>query len=134
MSRDEGDQWGIVTKDSPYPSVSETLERLEEAVRKKGLGIFAVVDHSGEAQRVGLRMPDTKLLIFGSPKAGTPLMVASPLLALDLPLKALVWEEGGRVLVSYNATSYLAQRYNLPSELAENIAGIDALVDGVLGA
>jgi uncharacterized protein (DUF302 family) len=79
-------------------------------------------------------MPDTKLLIFGSPMAGTPLMVASPLLALDLPLKALVWEEGGRVLVSYNATSYLAQRYNLPSELAENIAGIDALVDGVLGA
>ena len=134
MSRDEGDQRGIVTKDSPYPSVSETLERLEEAVRKKGLGIFAVVDHSGEAQRVGLRMPDTKLLIFGSPKAGTPLMVASPLLALDLPLKALVWEDGGRVRVSYNATSYLAQRYNLPSELAENIAGIDALVDGVLGA
>ena len=134
MSRDEGDQRGIVTKDSPYPSVSETLERLEEAVRKKGLGIFAVVDHSGEAQRVGLRMPDTKLLIFGSPKAGTPLMMASPLLALDLPLKALVWEDGDRVRVSYNATSYLAQRYNLPSELAENLAGIDALVDGVLGA
>ena len=134
MLRDEGDQRGIVTKDSPYPSVSETLERLEEAVRKKGLGIFAVVDHSGEAQRVGLRMPDTKLLIFGSPKAGTPLMVASPLLTLDLPLKALVWEDGDRVRVSYNATSYLAQRYNLPSELAENLAGIDALVDGVLGA
>jgi len=122
-----------VTKDSPYSSVSETLERLEEAVRRKGLGIFAVVDHSGEAERVGLRMPDTKLLIFGSPKAGTPLMVASPLLALDLPLKVLVWEGGDRVRVSYNATSYLAQRYDLPNEMAENIAGIDALVDGALG-
>ena len=133
MSHDEGDQRGVVTKDSPYPSVSETLERLEEAVRKKGLGIFAVVDHSGEAQHVGLRMPDTKLLIFGSPKAGTPLMVASPLLALDLPLKVLVWEDGDRVRVSYNATSYLAQRYGLPGELAKNIAGIDALVDGALG-
>ena len=132
MSRDEGDQRGIVTKDSPYPSVSETLERLQEAVRKKGLGIFAVVDHSGEAQRVGLRMPDTKLLIFGSPKAGTPLMVASPLLALDLPLKTLVWEDQGQVKVSYNATSYLARRHDLPSELVKNIAGIDAIVDGAL--
>ena len=134
MSHDEGDRRGIVTKDSPYSSVSETLERLEEAVRKKGLRIIAVVDHSGEAERVGLRMPDTKLLIFGSPKAGTPLMVASPLLALDLPLKALVWEDGDRVRVSYNATSYLVQRYDLPSELSKNIAGIAALVEGVLGA
>jgi uncharacterized protein (DUF302 family) len=133
VSHDKGNQRGIVTKDSPYFSVSETLERLEEAVRRKGLGIFAVVDHSGEAKRVGLRMPDTKLLIFGSPKAGTPLMVASPLLALDLPLKVLVWEDGDRVRVSYNATSYLAQRYDLPNEMAENIAGIDALVDGTLG-
>jgi uncharacterized protein (DUF302 family) len=133
VSHDKGNQRGIVTKDSPYSSVSETLERLEEAVRRKGLGIFAVVDHSGEAKRVGLRMPDTKLLIFGSPKAGTPLMVASPLLALDLPLKVLVWEDGDRVRVSYNATSYLAQRYDLPNEMAENIAGIAALVDGTLG-
>ena len=134
MQQDKDDHQGIITKDSPYASVSETLERLEEAVRQKGLQKFAIVDHSGEAERVGLRMPETKLLIFGSPKAGTPLMVASPLLALDLPLKALVWEDRGQVRVSYNATSYLAQRYNLPSELAENIAGIDALVEGVLGA
>ena len=134
VSRNEEDHRGIVTKDSPYPSVSETLERLQEAVRKKGLGIFAVVDHSGEAERVGLRMPDTRLLIFGSPEAGTPLMVASPLLALDLPLKALVWEDGDQVRVSYNATSYLAERHGLPSELAKNIAGIDALVEGALGA
>ena len=134
MAHDEGDRRGIVTKDSPYPSVSETLERLEEAVRRKGLRTFALVDHSGEAERAGLRMRETKLLIFGSPEAGTPPMVASPLLALDLPLKALVWEDRGRVRVSYNATSYLAERHSLPSELAKNIAGIDALVDGVLGA
>ena len=132
MSHDEGDHGGIITKDSPYTSVSETLERLEEAVRRKGLRTFALVDHSGEAERAGLRMPETKLLIFGSPEAGTPLMVASPLLALDLPLKVLVWEDRGRVRVSYNATSYLVQRYDLPSELAKNIAGIDALVDGGL--
>ena len=77
-------------------------------------------------------MQETKLLIFGSPKAGTPLMVASPLLALDLPLKALVWEDGGQVRVSYNATPYLAGRYALPSELVKKIAGIDALIDGAL--
>ena len=133
MSHDEGDHRGIITKDSPYTSVAETLERLEEAVRRKGLRTFALVDHSGEAERAGLRMPETKLLIFGSPEAGTPLMVASPLLALDLPLKVLVWEGRGRVRVSYNATSYLAQRYGLPGGLAKNIAGIDALVDGALG-
>jgi uncharacterized protein (DUF302 family) len=132
VSHDEGDHGGIITKDSPYTSVSETLERLEEAVRRKGLRTFALVDHSGEAERAGLRMPETKLLIFGSPEAGTPLMVDSPLLALDLPLKVLVWEDRGRVRVSYNATSYLVQRYDLPSELAKNIAGIDALVDGAL--
>ena len=133
MPQDNEDHRGIITKDSPYPSVSETLERLEEAVSQKGLQTFAVVDHSGEAERAGLRMPETKLLIFGSPRAGTPPMLASPLLALDLPLKALVWEDRGRVRVSYNATSYLAARHDLPSELAKNIAGIDALIDGALG-
>ena len=133
MPQDKDDHQGMITKDSPYPSVSETLERLEEAVRQNGLQTFAVVDHSGEAERVGLQMQETKLLIFGSPEAGTPVMVASPLFALDLPLKVLVWEDGSRVRVSYNATAYLAERYDLPSELAKNIAGIDALVDGALG-
>ena len=132
MPQDNDDPQGVITKDSPYISVSETLERLEEVVRQKGLQTFAVVDHSGEAERVGLQMQETKLLIFGSPKGGTPLMVASPLLALDLPLKALVWEDRGQVRVSYNATSYLAKRHDLPSELAKNIAGIDAIVDGAL--
>ncbi len=122
-----------MTLDSPYASVSETLEHLEEAVRDKDLQTFAIVDHSGEAKRARLQMQETKLLIFGSPKAGTPLMVASPLLALDLPLKALVWDDGGQVRLSYNATSYLATRHDLPSELVKNIAGIDALIDGALG-
>src|SRR5918992_6103972 len=123
-----GDERGIVTRTSAYPSVSETLRRLRETVREKGLEEFAFIDHSGAAERVGLEMQEAKLLIFGSPRAGPPLMVASPLLALDLPLKALVWDDGGQVRVSYNATSYLAKRHDLPSELVKNIAGIDALI------
>jgi uncharacterized protein (DUF302 family) len=130
--QDDGGSRGIVTKESPYPSVSETLQHLQEAVRQKGLKVFALVDHSGEAEHAGLEMQEAKLLIFGSPKAGTPLMVFSPLLALDLPLKALVWEDRGQVRVSYNSTAYLAKRYALPDELAKNIAGIEGLIDEAL--
>ena len=105
------------------------MNHSEEVLRARGLTILALVDHSGEAARVGLTMRPTKLLIFGSPSAGTPLMVAAPLLALDLPLKALIWQDGaGHVLVSYNATTYLAARYRLPDALLPNIAGIDALI------
>jgi uncharacterized protein (DUF302 family) len=119
---------GIVSKPSPY-GVGETLRRLEETVRGKGLTIFARVDHSDEAQRAGLAMQPAHVLFFGSPKAGTPLMVASPLLALDLPLKALVWQDaGGRVWVSYTSPAYLAARYAIPDELVKNIAGIEAVV------
>src|SRR5919112_2618479 len=129
-----GDERGIVTRTSAYPSVSETLRRLRETVREKGREEFAFIDHSGAAERVGLEMQEAKLLIFGSPRAGTPLMVASPLLALDLPLKILVWcNRDGDVLVSYNATSYLARRYDIPENLVRNTAGIDALVEGALG-
>ena len=125
---------GVVTKPSSF-TIAETLERLENVIRSKGLTIFALIDHSGEAERIGLRMQDAKLLIFGSPKAGTPLMIASPLLALDLPLKALVWKDKeGRVLVSYNSVPYLTDRYNLPVELTKNIAGIDALIESGLSA
>src|SRR5215211_5836611 len=128
-----GDEEGIVTKASPYPSVPETLERLRRMVREKGLEEFALIDHSGAAERFGLEMQEAKLLIFGSPRAGTPLMVASPLLALDLPLKVLVWHNrDGEVLVSYNATSYLARRHDIPQDLVGNIAGINALVQGAL--
>jgi uncharacterized protein (DUF302 family) len=127
-----GASQGIVTKASPY-SVEETLERLEALLREKGLAVFARVDHSGEAARVGLTMPPAQLVIFGSPRAGTPLMVASPLLALDLPLKALVWQDGaGQVQVSYNSTAYLASRHAIPADLVGNIAGIDALIAAAL--
>ena len=123
---------GIVTKASRF-SVSDTLNQLENVIRTKGLAVFTIIDHSGEAEKVGLKMQEAKLVIFGSPKAGTPLMVASPLLALDLPLKALVWKDNeGRVWVSYNSVSYLANRFNIPSNLTVNIAGIDAVIDTAL--
>lgn len=125
---------GIVTMASPHDSVTETLERLRNVVRERGLKEFALVDHGGAAERAGLTMQEAKLLIFGSPKAGTPLMGAFPLLALDLPLKVLIWRDrDGKVLVSYNATSYLAGRHGIPRDLVGNIAGIDALVQGALG-
>jgi len=134
-AQSDGDEKGIVTKASPYPSLSETLDRLRETVGQKGLDVFALIDHSGAAKRVGLEMQEAKLLVFGSPKAGTPLMVATPLLALDLPLKVLIWRagDGGEVLVSYNATPYLARRHDIPQDLVGNIAGIDALVGAALG-
>ncbi|MFI5450043.1 MAG: DUF302 domain-containing protein [Candidatus Bathyarchaeia archaeon] len=123
---------GVVTKLSKY-TVAETLERLENVIRSKGLTIFARIDHSGEAERVGLKMHDAKLLIFGSPKAGTPLMIASPLLALGLPLKALIWKDNeGRVRVGYNSVAYLINRYNLSDDLAKNIAGIDPLIESAV--
>lgn len=119
---------GIGSKASPY-SVADTLARLEAAIQARGMKIFALVDHSGEAERAGLTMQPAKLLMFGAPRGGTPLMVASPLLALDLPLKALVWQDAsGAVWVSYNSPSYLAARHHIPADLEQNIAGIDALI------
>jgi len=123
---------GITTRPSPF-SVQETLERLQEAMRSHNLSIFAHINHSGEAERVGLKMQEAHVLIFGNPKAGTPLMIASPLLALDLPLKTLVWQSSdGRVWVSYTSVAYLATRYSIPQELTGNIAGIDGLIENVL--
>jgi len=119
---------GMVHLRSPY-SVSETLGRLESLLQSKGVTIFARVDHSGEAEKAGLQMRPTQLLIFGSPKAGTPLMVASPTLAIDLPIKALAWEDGnGAVWLSYNSPEYLQQRHKIPGELVGNIAGPGALL------
>jgi len=109
-------------------SVAETVAKLEGILRAKNVKLFDVVDHSGEAERAGLKMPNTKLLIFGNPKAGTPLMLASPSVALDLPLKILVAEDkAGKVWVSYNAPAYLQQRHNLPEDLLPNIGAIAAL-------
>jgi uncharacterized protein (DUF302 family) len=109
-------------------SVDETVERLRNILRGRGLMLFALVDHSGEAEKVGLQMPPTKLLIFGSPKAGTPLMLAAPSVAIDLPLKILVRQDGGgQVWVSYNTPQYLRERHCFPAELVANIAGVSAL-------
>jgi uncharacterized protein (DUF302 family) len=110
-------------------TVDETVQRLESILGERGLQLFALVDHSGEAAKVAMKMRPTKLLIFGSPKGGTPVMVAAPSIAIDLPLKALVSEdETGKVWVSYNAPEYLQQRHGVPQELVKNIAGVGALV------
>ncbi len=123
---------GIVSRPSPF-SVEETLERLQTAIRNRNLRLFAQIDHSGEAKRVGLTMQEAHVLIFGNPKAGTPLMIASPLLALDLPLKVLVWQsDENRVWVSFTSVAYLQTRYALPQELIGNIAGVDALIEQML--
>ena len=110
-------------------SVPETLKKLQTTVEALGLKVFVVVDHSGEAEKAGLTMRPTQLLIFGSPKAGTPLMNAAPTLAIDLPLKALVWEDAdAKVWVSYNSPESLQQRHGIPADLVKNIAGVGALV------
>jgi uncharacterized protein (DUF302 family) len=122
---------GIITKASPH-SVGDTLARLQRLLKAKNLTLFAVVDHSGEAERVGQHLPDTKLVIFGSPAAGTPVMVASPLSALDLPLKILIQEDDqGAASVSYNAPAYLAARYHLTDELTARVAAVGDIADAV---
>lgn len=119
---------GIASYPSPY-GVDETLQRLEQLIRARGLTLFARIDHSTEAQRVGLSMQPAHVLIFGSPKAGTTLMIASPLIALELPLKVLVWQDNGsQVWVSYTETSFLAKRYALPADLGIVIASVEGLV------
>jgi len=119
---------GLLQVASPH-TVSETLQRLESILAQRGVQVFAVIDHSGEAEKVGLKMRPTKLVIFGNPKGGTPLMVAAPTLAIDLPLKALVWEdEKGKVWATYNSPEYLQQRHGVPEDLIKNIAVVGALV------
>lgn len=120
---------GIVDRPSNH-SVSETVTRIKNILEAKGVTLFALVDHSGEAEKVGMKMPDTKLLIFGSPKAGTPLMLAAPSIAIDLPLKILVWQDNqGKVWVSYNSSEYLKERHGLPSELLQNIGVVEQLAE-----
>jgi len=114
---------GVVTVSGSH-SVEETVRKIEETLQAKGIQLFTVIDHSGEAERAGLSMRPTKLLIFGNPKAGTPLMIASPTIALDLPLKILVWEsQEGRVNITYNSAGYLAARHGLPEKLEQVLAG-----------
>jgi uncharacterized protein (DUF302 family) len=118
---------GIKTLTAKH-SVDETVERLKNILQLKGVTLFSIVDHSGEAAKVGMTMPPTKLVIFGNPKAGTPLMLAAPASAIDLPLKILIAEDGkGNVSVSWNDAGYLQNRHGLPAELAANIAVVEAI-------
>jgi uncharacterized protein (DUF302 family)/uncharacterized membrane protein YidH (DUF202 family) len=118
---------GIVSKASNH-SVDETLEKLKRILQTKGVTVFAVVDHSGEAEKTGLKMRPTKLVTFGNPKAGTPLMLATPSAAIDLPLKILIWEDAqGKVWVSYNSPAYLQERHGFPKELLQNVAVVETL-------
>lgn len=120
---------GITNKASNH-SVDATVERLKAILEAKGVRLFALVDHSGEAEKVGMKMPPTKLLIFGNPKAGTPLMLAAPSIAIDLPLKILVWQDGrDKVWISYNSPQYLQKRHGLPVDLVANIAVVEALAE-----
>ena len=123
MQREEG-----IVKIPSHHSVDETVDKLKTILKSKGVTLFALVDHSGEAERVGMKMPPTKLLIFGNPKGGTPLMLAAPSAALDLPLKILVAEDSqGKVWISYNSREYLKERHGLPENLLPNIAVVQAL-------
>jgi len=118
---------GFISKPSQH-SVDETVEKLKGILQSKGIQLFALVDHSGEAAKAGLKMRPTKLLIFGDPKAGTPLMLAAPSAAIDLPLKILVWEDpAGRVWLSFNAPEYLQKRHGFPANLIQNIAAAGLL-------
>src|SRR5438552_12298749 len=121
---------GVVTKLSPRP-VADTVARLVDILGAKGVKLFAVIDQSAEARQAGLELRDTTLVIFGSPAAGTPVMVASPLAALDLPLKVVVWDDAGQTKVSYDAPAALAARHRLSAEQATPLAGIDALTDAL---
>jgi uncharacterized protein (DUF302 family) len=123
---------GIISKASKY-SVPETLDRVDALLRSRGIKIFVRVDHSGEAEKAGLKMPPTQLLIFGNPKGGTPVMLAAPTAAIDLPLKALAWQDSdGKVWLSYNDPEYLKKRYGLTDEQIKTIAGTGSLIEQAL--
>jgi uncharacterized protein (DUF302 family) len=129
MTEDEAaSEAGVVTKLSPRP-VAGTVGRLTGMITAKGMKLFAVIDQAAEARQAGLELRDTTLVIFGNPAAGTPVMAASPLAALDLPLKVLVWDDAGQTKVSYTAPGWLAGRHHLGGDLAANLAGIDPLTD-----
>jgi len=120
---------GITAKQSNH-SVDDTVDRLTTILQARGVALFALIDHSGEAEKAGMQMRPTKLLIFGSPKAGTPVMLAAPSIAIDLPLKILVWEDDqARVWLSYNDPAYLQQRHHVPEQLLQNITVAEALAD-----
>ena|ERR1700756_797949 len=121
------DENGIIEIPSRH-AVDQTVRRLKEILAAKGVTLFALIDHSGEAEKVGMKMPSTKLLIFGSPKAGTPLMLAAPGIAIDLPLKILVRQDNeGKTWIAYNSPAFLKDRHKIPEDLLKNIAVVEAL-------
>jgi len=123
---------GIINKASKY-SVPETVDRVDALLQSKGIKIFVRVDHSGEAEKIGLKMPPTQLLIFGNPKGGTPLMLAAPTAAIDLPLKALAWQDAdGKVWLSYNEPEYLKKRFGLTDDQIKTIVGMGPLIEQAL--
>jgi uncharacterized protein (DUF302 family) len=128
---DQPTEVGIITKDSPR-SADETVARLTDLIHSRGMTLFTVIDQAAEAQNVGLHLRPTTLIVFGSPAAGTAVMDAAPLSALDLPLKILIWADQGRTKVSYLSPAALAARYDLPTDLAHNLAGIDPLTDALV--
>ena len=122
---------GLIDLPSKH-SVDETLDKLRGILASKNITMFTIVDHSGEAAKVGMKMLPTKLVIFGNPKAGTPVMIASPSSAIDLPLKILIWEDDhGKAWITYNSPAYLQQRHNLPAEVLPNISVIEVLAKAV---
>jgi uncharacterized protein (DUF302 family) len=127
ISMTSGTHSGIIDTASHH-SVDQTVERLKEILRAKGVMLFALIDHDGEAEKAGMHMRPTKLAIFGNPRAGTPMMLAAPSIAIDLPLKILIWEDDrGEVWVSYNSPAYLQERHGVPQELLPGIAAVEAL-------
>jgi len=123
---------GMISRSSKYP-VAETVTRIEDVLKAKGVTVFARIDHRAEAEKAGLKMRPTQLLVFGNPKAGTPVMNAAPSAAIDLPLKALVWEdEQGKVWVAYNSPDYLKQRHGIPGDLVKNLGAAGPLIDQAL--
>jgi uncharacterized protein (DUF302 family) len=131
--RAEQSENGLITIPSQY-SADETVSRLQRLLEARGVKIFAAIDHSGEAEKAGLRMPNTKLIIFGNPRAGTPLMIAAPTIAIDLPLKILIREDAdAKVWISYNSAEFLRNRHNLPSGLTQALEVVARLTDDIAG-
>lgn len=123
---------GIVTRSSPF-TIQETLDRLQKTLASKGIHLFALVDHSGEAEKAGLAMPPTKLLIFGNPAAGTPVMLAAPTAALDLPLKILVWQDpADAIQISWNNPAWLQQRHGIPDAFLKVLGAPEAIAAAAL--
>src|SRR3984885_15959481 len=123
---------GIISKESKF-SVPETLDRVDALLRAKGIKIFVRIDHSGEAEKAGLKMPPTQLLIFGNPKGGTPVMLANPTAAIDLPWKALAWQDAdGQVWLSYNDAAYIQRRFGLSDDVMKPLVGLGAVIEQAL--